>query len=331
MARIRSVHPGLFTDESFMSCSPAAQILFIGIWTEADDYGAFEWKPITLKARILPAHNVDVVALLAELEAANMVRRYEHSDRKLGAVRNFTRFQRPKKPKSMHVMTPEIRTYVGMAPHDAPPVGNEFGTGGEPDGHEDDDIPPSEERVPKKPEKSPQMEDEGRKERGDRRSTTSLTPPPAPIARRGDAEVEALVAAADAAIAEAFPGGRRGRHREDQSHARGWAERGISPSRLGAIIGAAAARYAERRPADVPTSLKFFAADVDREEPPSPYPEAIRSADERQWYDRVMAWQRAGVWIDTNGPKPDDPGTRVPDAVLAARGMRRRPMAAVPA
>ena len=64
MARIRSVHPGLFTDESFMSASPLARIVMIGVWTEADDNGVFEWKPLTLKARLLPADNADMAAIL---------------------------------------------------------------------------------------------------------------------------------------------------------------------------------------------------------------------------------------------------------------------------
>ena len=57
MARIRSVHPGIWTDEAFLSCDPLARLLFIGIWTDADDHGAFEWKPIGLKLKLLPADN----------------------------------------------------------------------------------------------------------------------------------------------------------------------------------------------------------------------------------------------------------------------------------
>lgn len=113
MSRIRSVHPGLFTDEAFASCSPAAQILLIGVWTECDDNGIFEWKPVTLKMRIMPAHNVDVPALLEELDFHNIVKRFEIKGRWFGAVRNFTKYQRPKFPKSVHTITPDIRNYVG--------------------------------------------------------------------------------------------------------------------------------------------------------------------------------------------------------------------------
>lgn len=143
MARIRSVHPGLFTDEGFASVSMAARVLFIGIWTECDDFGAFEWKPIGLKMRLLPVDNVDVPALLTELAAANMVRQYAHEGRQYGLVRNFGRYQRPKKPKSVHFIPDEFRTYVASG-----------ASSGEFD-HDEDGV------VPSKSEKSPQMEDGG--------------------------------------------------------------------------------------------------------------------------------------------------------------------------
>jgi hypothetical protein len=53
MARIRSVHPSLFTDEAWVSCSPLARVLYIGLLTDADDQGLFEWKPIQIKMRLL--------------------------------------------------------------------------------------------------------------------------------------------------------------------------------------------------------------------------------------------------------------------------------------
>ncbi len=133
MSRIRSVHPGLWTDERFASASPLARLLFIGIWTECDDQGSFEWSPIKLKMRLLPVDNADVATLLSELESAGMVMSYELEGRKLGAVRNFCRYQRPKKPNSTYPQSDEVRNYCGSQ---SPPV-------------------------PQKGEKPPQMEDGG--------------------------------------------------------------------------------------------------------------------------------------------------------------------------
>lgn len=115
MPRIRSIHPGLFTDESFVSVSDAAQIFYIGLLTEADDQGVFEWKPVTLKMRLRPASLQPVDGLLAELEASNRIVAYEIGGRKYGAIRNFRKFQRPKYPNANHPITDDIRRYVGLS------------------------------------------------------------------------------------------------------------------------------------------------------------------------------------------------------------------------
>lgn len=150
MARIRSVHPSLFTDEAWVSCSPLARLLYIGLMTDADDQGLFEWKPLQIRMRLLPGDNAEVAELLAELVAANLISGLESGGKKLGAIRYFRRFQRPKKPNSVFVLPAEWRTYVGLSD----------------DGSELDDD--DELEVPKKGEKSPQMEDGGgRREDGD--------------------------------------------------------------------------------------------------------------------------------------------------------------------
>lgn len=154
MARIRSVHPGLFTDEAFVSASPLARLLWIGIWTECDDQGAFEWKPITLKMRLLPVDNADVPALLDELADLDMVRRYVVDGRNYGVVRNFARFQRPKKPNSVFPIPDEFRTYLGSSVPSSEPDDDEGGHGSPPPPRNPPPVPP-------KGEITPQMEDGG--------------------------------------------------------------------------------------------------------------------------------------------------------------------------
>lgn len=112
MARIRSLHPGQWTDAKFVRCSPLARLLALALRNEADDQGVFVWEPMDLKIRYLAADNADVDALLAELEAHEQVRKYEVNGRHYGAVRNFTRYQRPKFPKFIHPITDDIRSYV---------------------------------------------------------------------------------------------------------------------------------------------------------------------------------------------------------------------------
>lgn len=116
MARIRSIHPELHTDEAFMSLSMAARVFLPGLWMHADDQGVFEWKPLTLKARILPADNVDASELLAEIELAGWTKSFESGGKRYGALRNFCRYQRPKEPKIYHPLPVELRSYVAPLP-----------------------------------------------------------------------------------------------------------------------------------------------------------------------------------------------------------------------
>lgn len=123
MARIRSVHPSLFTDEVFMGLTMPARVFLIGLWTEADDHGVFEWKPITLKARLLPADNLSTDELLAELSTSNVIVRQQEGGGAYGLIRNFCRYQRPKSPAYKHPFPQEWGKYVGLkvAPTPAPP------------------------------------------------------------------------------------------------------------------------------------------------------------------------------------------------------------------
>lgn len=131
MARIRSIHPGLFTDEVYMAMSPLAKAAWPGIWTECDDHGVFEWKPIVLKARLLPADTVDLEALLEELVGKGAIRKFEDGGKWYGTVRNFCLFQKPKKPIYRHPLPNQFRTFVGLNKPSGEPVPHQCGTGGE--------------------------------------------------------------------------------------------------------------------------------------------------------------------------------------------------------
>jgi hypothetical protein len=171
MSRIRSIHPGLWTDEAFVSLSPFARLLFLGIWNECDDMGSFEWSPLKLKMRVLPADGVDAAALLDELAVAQGVMRYEFGGKQYGAVRNFCQYQRPKKPNEVYPQTEEVRAWVNTAARStrdgSEPVGNQLPTEGE---------------------KSRQMEDEG-----GRKETSSGKPEESKSRKRADATPKLVV------------------------------------------------------------------------------------------------------------------------------------------
>lgn len=116
MARIRSVHPGQWTDEAFVSCSFGARLLAIGLRNEADDYGVFAWNPVVIKMRLFPADAVLIDDLLEELARTGQIQRYEVDGKAYGAIRNFLRFQSPKYPKSAFPLPDEIVAYVVGSP-----------------------------------------------------------------------------------------------------------------------------------------------------------------------------------------------------------------------
>ena len=122
MSRIRSIYPEQWTDEDFVTCSPLARLLAIAIRNEADDNGVFEWKPIAIKMRLLPADDCDVSALLGELVSTNQVYRFEVNGKKFGAIRNFTTFQKPKTPKYKYPEPPPFPQNGEIALVQQPPV-----------------------------------------------------------------------------------------------------------------------------------------------------------------------------------------------------------------
>jgi hypothetical protein len=114
VSRIRSIHPGLGTDDAYMGLSHVAARILPLLWCECDDQGVFEWKPRTLKAKLLPAHSDDMVEVLKELEEGGFLVHFEAEKKHYGAVRNFRRFQRPKFPKVVYPMPEGFRRYVGL-------------------------------------------------------------------------------------------------------------------------------------------------------------------------------------------------------------------------
>jgi hypothetical protein len=153
LSRIRSIHPGIWTDDAFMELSAHGRLLLIGIWTEAFDDGVFEWKPLTLKARIFPVDSVDVNELLIELVHVGCISRLESHPKKPGVIRNFQRYQRPKKPNSSGMLPPEWLEYVGAK--------------ATPEPSDDDSSEPVPHQSRTGSEKSPQMEDGGWRMEGD--------------------------------------------------------------------------------------------------------------------------------------------------------------------
>ena len=103
MARIRTIKPEFFDDPGVGRLVPVARLLFIGLWTQADSAGRLKDEPVRLKVRLAPYDNVDVDALLTELEAAGLIQRYEAANERVIQIVTFSKHQRPhpKEPPSV--------------------------------------------------------------------------------------------------------------------------------------------------------------------------------------------------------------------------------------
>ncbi len=79
----------------------------------ADDNGVFRWKPKSIKAVCLPADNCDIDQLLDELIENEQIARFEIDGKAYGAIHNFCKYQKPRKPVAVHPLTEAISAYVG--------------------------------------------------------------------------------------------------------------------------------------------------------------------------------------------------------------------------
>lgn len=118
MARIRSVHPGLWTDDNFTELDFAARLLLIGLWTEADDGGVFQWKAKKIKGRIFVHDDItrdQVEEMLVRMVEENLIARYEVEGRFYGVIRNFGNWQSPRRPSYTNPATPEMRDFAKVS------------------------------------------------------------------------------------------------------------------------------------------------------------------------------------------------------------------------
>lgn len=95
--RARDIKPGFFKNDQLAECSMAARLLFPGLWMLADREGRLENRPRKIKAEIFPFDDVDVAALLAELDRAGLIRTYEVNGTALVWIPQFKRHQSPHK------------------------------------------------------------------------------------------------------------------------------------------------------------------------------------------------------------------------------------------
>jgi hypothetical protein len=99
MSRQRFIYPETFASDDFVALSLGARLLFIGMFTTADDYGRGKGSLGALKATIYPADELSrgtIGTWAEEIRKRKMVRFYEVDGSIYYEVAKWEKWQRPK-------------------------------------------------------------------------------------------------------------------------------------------------------------------------------------------------------------------------------------------
>jgi hypothetical protein len=99
MSRQRFIHPDIFTSEDFISLCPQARLLWIGMFTTADDDGRGRASPISLRAAIFPGDNCGpdrVRTWTRQVADRGMIRLYVVEGVSYYDIPSWARWQKPK-------------------------------------------------------------------------------------------------------------------------------------------------------------------------------------------------------------------------------------------
>jgi hypothetical protein len=99
VARIRTIKPGFWSDESVVSLPFEYRLLFQGLWNFADDEGFIENRPGQIKLDVFPVDDVDITRGIKELRRAKLIRVVRLGDKSVILVLNWKKHQRIDKPQ----------------------------------------------------------------------------------------------------------------------------------------------------------------------------------------------------------------------------------------
>jgi len=107
--RARLLKPGFFMNEELARLPVRARLLFAGLWCLADREGRLEDRPDRIRAAIFPYERVRVDDLLARLEKAGFIKRYQSASTCCIALPQFAKHQHPHHRESESTLPPEPR------------------------------------------------------------------------------------------------------------------------------------------------------------------------------------------------------------------------------
>lgn len=106
MARERFIYPDIWSSPSFLKLTETAQLLWIGLFSTADDYGRGQGEPMSLAGRFFPTRGytqAKMEAIITEVSAFGMVRFYEVENNLYYDIPKWEGYQRLRYRKASHV------------------------------------------------------------------------------------------------------------------------------------------------------------------------------------------------------------------------------------
>lgn len=110
MPRIRTIKPKFWDDVKLSKVSRDARLLFIGMWTYADDLGVIIGEHTWLKSKVFPYDEITLDEFqkwLYELLKFKFIRLVMYNDEQFFHITNFSRHQKINKPNNDEVCIPK--------------------------------------------------------------------------------------------------------------------------------------------------------------------------------------------------------------------------------
>lgn len=108
MARIRTIKPDFWTDETVVELDYGDRLFFIGLWNFADDQGFLDYRPKRIKMQVFPGDNYDVVEGLARLHEASLVSLYTSESGLIVYINGWDKHQKISNPAKERYSLPDL-------------------------------------------------------------------------------------------------------------------------------------------------------------------------------------------------------------------------------
>lgn len=121
MARIRTIKPEFFTSLTIADLPYTARLTFIGLWTQVDDEGRYEYDPRLVRAALWPLDDrsiEDVMNDVGALTEHSLIVHYEVDGREYLQVNGWAEHQKINRPQPSKLPSPSEGVEISTFPHD---------------------------------------------------------------------------------------------------------------------------------------------------------------------------------------------------------------------